>query len=144
MGVGTAKILRNGRGGEGKEEQEGRWMGGKLFWEGGDSRVKKAKGIPGQGRRSEMKAMSDKLSVGVHFGWTQEYVRGPRVKYTETMSHERLGKDMGTLEVLEQWMARPMLTFVRRNRAVERWRWLQGAVLRVWQEKTTRCRRLRG
>lgn len=23
-----------------------------------------------------MKAMSDKLSVGVHFGWTQEYVRG--------------------------------------------------------------------
>lgn len=42
---------------------------------------------------------------------------------------------MGTLEVLEQRMARPMLTFVRRNRAVERWWWLQGAVLRVWQEK---------
>lgn len=48
MGVGTAKILRNGRGGEGKEEQEGRGMGGKLFWEGGDSRVRRQRGFQGR------------------------------------------------------------------------------------------------
>lgn len=105
---------------------EGRRKGGKLLWGGGDSRVRRHRGlIPEQGGRSEMKAMSEKLSVGVHFGWTQECVRWPRVKYMETVSHKGLGKDMGTLEVLEQWM-------VRRNRAAERWEWLQGAVLRVW------------